>query len=374
MALVSRIIHFPRPSRISAYIKSRMRPPDVEIEIICDVLDSYGLELISQPRNLPNYRRNRNIVLNTSAGKKVFKLYRSDWRISTIQYEHSILRRLAEVNFPAPRLVIAKNGETYINKMGKNYTMFDFMDGVSYASNFLLRSHRLKLYAEAGQAMANLHRQLNGFLPSGQHHLGFKSYSEDRVRDMSWNIEKVGEMKGKSRHITGPGKTYADWLIQNSSYILEELERLDGLLQNAPLPRLLIHGDYGLHNILFSNNGGAIPLDYELARLEWRLIDLVSCLSRLRYSTGQYDIENMQWFMRAYQDTYPLSAEEWRLFPQVWRYYKVLKVVVYWSSYFETNGPIRKLISARDSMSQADYALSEPDKLLNLNVAALHNN
>ena len=78
--------------------------------------------------------------------------------------------------------------------------------------------------------------------------------------------------------------------------------------------------------------------------------------------------------MRAYQDTYPLSAEEWRLFPQVWRYYKVLKVVVYWSSYFETNGPIRKLISARDSMSQADYALSEPDKLLNLNVAALHNN
>ena len=290
MPLVSRIIHLPRPSRISASIKSRMRPPDIGIEIIYDVLDSYGLELINQPQNLPNYRRNLNIVLNTSAGKKVFKLYRSDWRISTIQYEHSLLRRLAEVNFPAPRLVVALDGETYINKMGKNYTLFDFMDGVSYASNFLLRSHRLKLYTEAGQAMANLHRQLNGFLPFGQHHLGFKSYSENRVRDMPWIVEKVSELVEKSRHITGTGKVYTEWLIKNSSYILEELERLDGLLQNAPLPRLLIHGDYGLHNILFSNNGGAIPLDYELARLEWRLIDLVSCLSRLRYSTGQYDI------------------------------------------------------------------------------------
>ncbi len=349
-----------------------MRPPDVDIEIINDVLDSYGLELVSQPRNLPNFRRNHNIVLNTSAGKKVFKLYRSDWRDLTIKFEHSLLRRLEQANFPAPRLVAALNGKTCINKVGNNYTLFEFMDGVSYASNFLLRPHRLRLYAEAGRAMASLHRELNGFLPAGQHHLGFPSYSDDRIRDMSWNTEKVGEMKEKSRNITGPGESYAKWLIQNSSYVLEELERLSEILQEAPLPRLIIHGDYGLHNILFTKNWKAIPLDYELARLEWRLIDLVSCLSRLQFKTGRFDLENMQWFMRAYQDTYPISAEEWQLFPQVWRYYKVLKVVIYWNSYFETNGPIRKLISARDSMKQANFALNEPEKLLKLNPAALH--
>jgi hypothetical protein len=78
------------------------------------------------------------------------------------------------------------------------------------------------------------------------------------------------------------------------------------------------------------------------------------------------DSESMHWFMEAYRDEYPLSAVEWQFFPQVWRFYKIQSAVQYWNSYFETNGPTRKLISAREAMIQADWALNHPDQVLAL--------
>jgi hypothetical protein len=77
-----------------------------------------------------------------------------------------------------------------------------------------------------------------------------------------------------------------------------------------------------------------------------------------------YDFESIQWFLEAYHAEFPLSADEWRLFPQVWRFYKLQGAVQYWNSYFETKGPARKLISARDAIAQADWVSNHPEHLL----------
>lgn len=161
-----------------------------------------------------------------------------------------------------------------------------------------------------------------------------------------------------------------DLLHHNSGYMLDEIERLDATLSQAPLPRLVIHGDFGLHNLLFQQDGQVIVVDFELSRLEWRVSDLVSCLSRYRYSRRDrlvYDFASIQWFMDAYQKTYPLSSDEWQLLPQVWRFYKMQSAVQYWNSYFQTNGPVRKLYSALDAISQVDWARNYPHKLVALN-------
>ncbi len=367
-----RIVHLPRPSRLSWYISARLRPPDIEIDTLREALKQYGLEPVRPPRNLPVGRRNRNVEVDTHAGKKLLKGYRPQWQVGTVRYAHSILTRLAQLDFPAPRLVAALNGETFVAMAGLHYALFDFADGVDYTAKFLLRIHRLKLMADAGCALACLHRQLKGFMPEGYHHMGFRAYTGSRWRDMAWHVDKVDDLKERSSRLTGSEeRTHVDWLIQNSSYIIEELGRLDERLSVAQLPRLVIHGDYGLHNLLFSKDGVVMPLDFELARLEWRLSDLVSCLSRLRYSKrGEvaYDFESMHWFMEGYQSEYPLSGDEWQLLPQVWRFYKMQGAVQYWNSYFQTRGPTRKLVSARDAMNQADWALSHPDRLLQLNA------
>lgn len=351
------ILYVPRPSRLTAHVRSRLRSLDIEQNTVSAILrDEYGLTVTASPDNLPNTRRNHNLIVHTTAGKKVFKLYRRDWRPATIDFEHSILRRLAELDVPAPRLAATRDGRTWVSHGDDRYALFDFIDGTNYSSSFLLRAHRLRLTSLSGAILAGLHRELQGFLPDGRHHLGFAAYEGPRHRDLAWHAARIAELKAQSADLRDPeAQRHADWLIERGEYMVEEMGRLDEALDGAGLPRLIIHGDYGMHNLVIRKLGQGTPVDFELARLEWRLSDLASCLSKLRYGDGPYDFESMRWFMRAYCQHYPISRDEWRWFPDVLRYYRLMGSVQYWNSYFETNGPTRKLLSARDAFEQANW-------------------
>ena len=362
---VQPIFHLPRPSRLSQSIHARLRPLDIDSDAVCEVLHQYGLELTRPSRNLPFGRRGRNVEVDTSAGKKALKLYRPSWQAATVTYEHSILIRLAQRGFPALRLATTPSGETFVSRDGRCYALFDFVEGTNYATNFFLRAHRLRLMTLAGRTLARLHRQLEGFVPEGRHHLGFETYTGERRRDLAWHATTLNNLKAKSRDLArADEKAHADWLIQHSNYVLDELGPLDQELRVAPLLRLIIHGDYGLHNLIFQPDGTITPVDFELSRLEWRLSDLVSCLSRFRHGNVDYDFESMRCFMEGYQAEHLLSPDEWRLLPQVWRFYKLQGAVQYWNSYFETAGPASKLLLARDAIGQADWVLHHPDQLL----------
>ena len=356
-------IYFPRPARLTAHITSRLRSADIETGIVQSVLAQYGLDLSAPPQNMPNARRNRNLVIHTHAGYKVLKLYRNDWHADTIAYEHSILQYLAEMNSPAPRLLTAINGETCVSIGGRNYCMFEFVNGQNYSWTFLFRPHRLKLMRTAGHTLAKLHRRLLGFSPKGSHHLGFISYQGGRLRDVEWYVQKIPEFKDRSYFLDDPN---AGWLIAHATKILTDVTELTQTLQDAHLPRTIIHGDFGLHNLIFLEADHATPMDFELARLEWRLSDLVSCLSKLRNRKGNYDMESVMELTTAYQSEFPISDEEWKWFPLVWKYYKLAKAVQYWSSYFETNGPARKLFLARDAVEQSNWLVND-----NLTVTSL---
>jgi Ser/Thr protein kinase RdoA (MazF antagonist) len=212
------------------------------------------------------------------------------------------------------------------------------------------------LTALAGNVLGRLHRELCGFIPDGRHHLGFAAYEGERHRDLVWHAAKIEELTTASRELRdSEDGTHAGWLIDRSKGILEELNRLEEVLTGAHLPRAVIHGDYGLHNLVIRDRERATPVDFELARLEWRLSDLASCLSKLRFGDGPYDFESMRQFMRGYCAVYPIGRDEWRWFPDVLKVHRLMGVVGYWNSYFETGGPTRKLLSARDAYEQANW-------------------
>jgi Ser/Thr protein kinase RdoA (MazF antagonist) len=92
-------------------------------------------------------------------------------------------------------------------------------------------------------------------------------------------------------------------------------------------------------------------------------------ISKFRYKDGSYDFESITHFLHAYQRENPIDREEWALFPLVWKYYKLRKAVQYWISYFETNGPIRKLRSSRDEVEHSNWALRNPNIVSEFKVA-----
>ena len=362
------VLYVPRPGRLTALVRSRLRSPDIERSTVRTILATdYGLQLSGSPDNLPNARRNRNLIVETGRERMVFKLYRDDWQRETIDFEHAILRRLAELDYPAPRLVPTQDGRTWVARDSQRYALFEFIDGVNYSSSYLLRPHRLRLMALLGQILAELHRRLAGFQPAGRHHLGFTGYDTPRQRDLAWHVAMVADLKARSAELIDPeAMAQAAWLTERSDALLEELARLDDVLTRAALPRVVIHGDYGLHNLVVQRLGQGTAVDFELARLEWRLSDLASCLSKMRTDGGGYDFESMCWFMRAYRAVFPIDAEEWQHFPAVLKYYRLMGAVQYWKSYFETNGPARKLASARDSLEQAAWATEHPHEITEL--------
>ncbi len=365
--IAPRVLSLPRPARLTGMIRSRQRPLDIDLATVEAVLEKYRLSITSRPENLPLSRRTHNVLLDTQSGKKVIKQYRQKLPASTIEYSNSILLRLGEVGFPSLRLDLAGPGETFVAHAGANYAITSFVNGASYSLSLLLRKHRLELIQSAGQTLAHLHRALDGFTPTGSHHLGFSSTSGRWQRDVNWYENKACELFELSHAKDyGADKLHLDWLVGNYRYILDELMIMDEALDKAALPRLIIHGDYGLHNLVFPKNAPVTVLDFETARLEWRLSDLVSALSRLRFKNGSYDFETIKSFLRGYTSVFPIGADEWKWLPDVWRFYKLRSAIIYWNSYFETGGPARKLISARDAVQQADWVIQHPDRLFRL--------
>lgn len=365
MTLTRPIFPIPRPERFLRAMAVQLRPPEIAHDTVAHILHQYGLAPAGRPRNLTTAKRNRNLVVQTTAGRKVLKRYWPGWPASFVVHEHSILQRLATLNFPAPRLVATPAGHTFITHQEEQYALFDYERGRNYSAHFLLRPQRLRLMALAGRTLANLHQQLAGFVPAGRHYTGFQSNGGERWRDLAWHVAKVRELREKSGQLSGAEEgACARWLSDHSDEVLAELGQLDALLRPAGLPRLIIHGDYGLHNLHFHKDGRVTPLDFESARLEWRLRDLVNCLGRLRYDSSEFDVQSICHFMAAYQAIYPLHAVEWQWLPQVWRFCKLEDAVKYWNSYFETAGPARKLFSARKAVQQAEQDVPQVQALV----------
>ena len=367
----TRVLHVPRPSRISAYVAARVGPRVIDPATVDQVLQRFGLDRTGGPRNLRLGRRSHNMAVTTDRGRKAVKLYRQQWTADTVRYCHSILTRLAELDIPAPRPVRTHEEETWVSLDGGIYAVFDWISGTNYSVNFLLRKTRLRLTIVAGQTLARLHGALDGFIPEGQHHLGFTSYTGPRRRDADWHAAKLEELASRSADLADPEAAgLAHRLIRRAPSVREEIELLDRALADAAFPRLVIHGDYGIHNLLYGRRGVAVPVDFELSRLDWRVNDLISALVKYRYRGGVYDFESMETFLRAYTDAFPLTPDERRHLADAWRLYKLQQAVQYWNSYFETNGPVRKLASALDSIAQAEWVIEHPEAIARLAGAA----
>jgi len=358
MTAAARIARVPRPSRISGHIAARLGAPVIDRQLVGEVLERYDLEPTGAIRNLRLGRRNRNIAVTTGRGRVVVKAYRPRWTTATVRYVHSIQLRLDELGFPASRPLDTTDGTTWTTVAGDVCAVFDLIPGINYSMNFLLRNDRLKLTTIAGRTLAHLHRTLDGFEPQGEHHLGFASRDGPPRRDLAWHEAKLRELKARSRDLADPeAVALAERLAGSSGPVLEDIRRLDHDLSDASFRRLIIHGDYGIHNLLFQRDGRAIPVDFELSRLDWRLNDLISAMVKHRYSGGHYDFQSMRTFMEAYSAEFPLNGDERRRFAEAWRLYKLQQAVQYWNSYFETDGPVRKLASAVDSIEQADWVV-----------------
>lgn len=366
MTQLTAIPRVPRRSRIRDAILSLTRPPAIANEKRDAVIERYELDVVGD-RNVRHNRRSSNLIVETTRGRLILKRYRPEWKPTTVTCVHSTLNRLEELDEPAPRLIRTREGADWIEDDDGVFAVFEFIDGVSFASTYLFRRHRLRITARAAQALARMHIALVDFSPQGEHHHGIDPETGLQRRDLAWHVEMVKQLKELSEQITSPNdRELAHLLSQQSSRLLDLLTELDDVVTAAHLPTTVIHGDFGIHNLIFPPKSPPVPIDYELSRRDWRVNDLISATGKHRFKDGSYDRQAMRVFLKAYEQSSPLTEEERAVMPMAWAHYKLRAAVQYWNSYHQTDGPIRKLRSALDSMSQAQEVLDDPNSIRSL--------
>ena len=334
-------ICLPRPGRVREIVKARFRTVDVSKETAQAVVELFGFDRIAGFANVPMGWRNRNVVINTEHGARVLREYPERWTTDAIVFEHSILQRLAEIDYPAPRLVPARAGATLVSVAGSRWALFEFVDGSNLAGCFLRPIERAHLAHLAGELLARFHGDLEGFVPEGRHHLGFH-VGDDRSPNMSWYSGALDELTGSP---TGSDEDAG--LRSRAAELADRLAVLAETIARAPVSTAVIHGDFDFHNILFRRDGGATVLDFELARIDWRLIDLVRVLSHQKRHAGRA-------FVAGYRRKSRIGSDEWQYLPEVWEFYRLAGAVRSWHN-GKVLGDPRRLITADRRIEEADW-------------------
>lgn len=361
------ILRLPRLKTI--YRRFRMRPAEVMApDQVQAVLAEYGLEPLAMPEHPDALGRSGSLVVQTTLGKAILKRYKSSVELPAVIHEHSILTYLAQIDFPAPRLLSAQTGETFVHAHGANYALFEFIQGATrYPHNFLLPAHSRQLVSTAGETLAILHQDLQGFVPRGQNPNGFKSLSAGRWRNRAWFTDKLAHCIAEAPQLSAKDAKARDvhtMLLQRADWITDTLCQLDGSLEAAAPPRLIIHGDYRPSNLLFRRDAPTAVLDFELARLDWRTTDLARAGKAFAYKrTVGLHFDRIKCFLDAYQARYPIATDELQLIPPVWQFLLIRRLIVCWYNYCDAPTKQRES-EIRNHLLWLDWLLERQDELL----------
>lgn len=355
---ISRRPVFPNPSQVLHHLSSRLQKKSNELAPVAELLKFYEGDWRKVHQvSLPS--RSVNRVIDLPQGKRFLKRYKPTVDEDMIRHEHSILLHLEQRRFPSPRLIKTTAGDTFVRLGSQTYALFDYIDGYfQYHHYLMLPPVRLHFIADSAVALGNLHMSLQGCKLEGKSFNGFVSTTGERWREVDWFLDKLDWCRLQNPQRPVPQEIQKMALI--SGQFSKRLTGLDQSIKQAEPSRTVIHGDYGPYNLMFKNGSPVIILDFELARLDWRLTDI--CQSLFSFCRGRlgFSQTKMHTFLNAYQSVLPISKQEFTLLPAVWQFLNLRRIVICWERWIQ-HGSERMLLEISRRMNTLRWIEENPD-------------
>ena len=333
------IVYVPHPKIYFRPLKYKNKNDGIKIYEINTIIKEYGLKIKNKPTVIHGGIRNFTIILDTYDGKFVLKRYQEALGESTILQEHSILNYLKMINFPSVRLMKTKNGHTLVKKDKKRFAIFEYINKNYVSHDNLLFYLQENLYIKnAGKILAFLHKSLRTFKPCKFNPDGFDPMSGKRVRDNNWFGEKLeycvkNTVNKRNERYKLQYKTLMD-KVKTAHKILKEKTII---LNNIDLQKQVIHKDYSPNHILYRPNGLPIVIDFEIARFDWRVIDIIDGFGNFcKDRKGRYSFRKMKLFYGAYQSNNLLNENECHYIVDIWKLMLVWSCIWFWHDHCKT--------------------------------------
>lgn len=354
-----------RPDRFYQRLVAGNRGAEIDPALVQDLLQAYRLPVTGRIVPVGGQGRSATLIVTTIAGRKLLKRYKPTVEREAIRCEHSILRRLEQLDFPAPRLVATAGGETVLERNGQYFALFEVLDGYFQYHNYLLLPFQARAFiAASGRVLGMLHQALRDCTPEGHHPQGMQSRTGQRWRELDWYLERLRACRAALPHMQADDAYAVAWAVgAHGSWVEETVQRLnEQIMARRPLC-LVIHGDYGPYNLLFKPGAPIVVLDFELARLDWRLTDLANALPSFASTRLGFNVRKMRCFLEAYRSACWIDDEELHLLPSVWLFLTLRRVIVFWHRYCTTQAR-QWWIAAQHKLTQAQWLEQHHTSLL----------
>jgi len=241
-------------------------------------------------------------------------------------YDHGLREHLSHRGVPTAVAFPTRDGQRWLTLEGRVFELYPFVEGTA----FDFSSHD-ELEA-AAEGLARFHEAARDYEPREDHPLviaqyawlGFCDRASDRMDDPQLQIANIEAILNTS---TTPGEQSA------AHWALERARRLAQTNAGERYQRLLgwvAHGDYTPANLLFTDQGqlaGIFDLDWAMPTPRCRDIgDALFFFAGDRETVDSsniwaltdaspFDFDRCVAFLRAYDQTSPLSAQEWDAIP-----------------------------------------------------------
>ncbi|MEO8850284.1 MAG: phosphotransferase [Allobranchiibius sp.] len=204
------------------------RPTWFDGDVRAAVAQLWGLELSAIEPLVSE--RDQNWDVRTNAGDRfVFKVANSADSLADIEFQQSMMARMAAVRVPAPQPLPTASGQTLAVHRGHIVWLIDFMPGVVLAR---LEHPPTELFTEIGRTIAQLTAALDSFDHPAAH------------RWLQWDVQHAPQVLS----------TYLPYVIEGDRRTA--IERALRTFHERVTPRLadlefgVIHNDVNDHNLL----------------------------------------------------------------------------------------------------------------------------
>ena len=242
---------------------------------------------------------------------------------ASLRFEAMLLIHLADKAYVSPRLVRTRAGRPWHRSLtGTAVLVTEWAQGGVVDAS--LAQHR----GRSVRALAEYHAAVRSFPPRLRADGGPTLSALEQGGPTA--LEAFAGISGW--HLDADGRSR---LRSASSYLWRQFNRVPGALHagGATLPRLVIHGDFGLAAVVLdepSDVDGVLPADglagFARARYDARAVDLAAAIQTFARVAGGFDLDRCAALVAAYDEVDHLSPGEVEVLPLILRVERLMHV------------------------------------------------
>ena len=270
-----------------------------------ELIDEYGLGTVRDVRKAKGGVVNENWIVRTAKETVVVRGVASAASLGDIRYEHAFIKALGRDRFPyhLPQPLRTTAGRAIVVKNGKYVWLYRYIDGSGS------RPSREEIITQIAQAMATVHKASRKFsLPRAKR-------TPMALEDL-WLLRTLRHWQLKLRGSMDDRCRFFGARVQECISLLEQVR----CTRYHALPRLAIHGDFCVANLVFSQHRLTGIIDFGHCCSDTAIRDITIALRfecTDRKERFKLDLDAARHFLRTYNKVSPLSGEETDLIPAV---------------------------------------------------------